>query len=61
MAGDCYGLCSDGLSAVVGRRDLHAALAAAGEPDSTVQRLIHLAYAAGAPDNCACVVVNIAL
>ena len=59
LAGDRYLLCSDGLSAVVDRRDLHAALAEAAEPEPTVQRLIDLAYAAGAPDNIACVVADI--
>jgi PPM family protein phosphatase len=59
VAGDRYLLCSDGLSAVVDRRDLHAALSEATEPEPTVQRLIELAYAAGAPDNIACVVADI--
>jgi PPM family protein phosphatase len=59
LAGDRYLLCSDGLSAVVSRSDLHAALAETGEPEPTAQRLIDLAYAAGAPDNIACVVADI--
>ncbi|GAA0711223.1 MerR family transcriptional regulator [Dactylosporangium roseum] len=59
LAGDRYLLCSDGLSAVVSRRDLHTALAETGEPEPTAQRLIDLAYAAGAPDNIACVVADI--
>ncbi|MEU5563520.1 MerR family transcriptional regulator [Micromonospora musae] len=59
LAGDRYLLCSDGLSAVVDRRDLHAALAEAGDPEPTAQRLIDLAYAAGAPDNIACVVADV--
>ena len=59
LAGDRYLLCSDGLSAVVDRRDLHAALSEAADPERTVQRLIELAYAAGAPDNIACVVADI--
>ncbi len=58
LAGDRYLLCSDGLSAVVGRHDLHTALAEAGDPESTAQRLVDLAYAAGAPDNIACVVAD---
>ncbi|WP_433615236.1 MerR family transcriptional regulator [Dactylosporangium sp. CA-139114] len=60
LAGDRYLLCSDGLSAVVSRSDLHTALAEAGEPEPTAQRLIDLAYAAGAPDNIACVVADVA-
>ncbi|MEV0899985.1 MerR family transcriptional regulator [Actinoplanes sp. NPDC049802] len=59
LAGDRYLLCSDGLSAVVNRNDLHTALAETGEPEPTAQRLIELAYAAGAPDNIACVVADI--
>jgi serine/threonine protein phosphatase PrpC len=59
LPGDRYLLCSDGLSAVVGRGDLHAALTEGGDPESTVQRLIDLAYAAGAPDNIACVVADL--
>ncbi|MET8154514.1 MerR family transcriptional regulator [Actinoplanes sp. NPDC049668] len=59
LAGDRYLLCSDGLSAVVGRGDLHTALAETGEPEPTAQRLIDLAYAAGAPDNISCIVADI--
>ena len=59
LPGDRYLLCSDGLSAVVDRRDVHAALAEGGDPESTAQRLIDLAYAAGAPDNIACVVADV--
>ncbi|MEV6373505.1 MerR family transcriptional regulator [Micromonospora musae] len=59
VPGDRYLLCSDGLSAVVDRWDLHAALAEAGDPEPTAQRLIDLAYAAGAPDNIACVVADV--
>ncbi len=59
LAGDRYLLCSDGLSAVVSRSDVHAALAETGEPEPTAQRLVDLAYAAGAPDNIACVVADI--
>lgn len=59
LPGDRYLLCSDGLSAVVDRADLHTALSAADEPERTVQRLIDLAHAAGAPDNIACVVADV--
>jgi PPM family protein phosphatase len=59
LAGDRYLLCSDGLSAVVSRNDLHTALAETDGPEPTAQRLIDLAYAAGAPDNIACVVADI--
>jgi PPM family protein phosphatase len=35
------------------------ALSTAADPEQTVQRLIELAYAEGAPDNIACVVADI--
>ncbi|OKI67917.1 MerR family transcriptional regulator [Micromonospora sp. CB01531] len=59
IAGDRYLLCSDGLSAVVAPEALHAALAGADGPESAVGRLVDLAYAAGAPDNVACVVADV--
>jgi len=59
LAGDRYLLCSDGLSAVVDRETLHTTLSAAADPEQTVQRLVELAYAEGAPDNIACVVADI--
>jgi serine/threonine protein phosphatase PrpC len=59
LTGDRYLLCSDGLSAVVNSSDLHTALAETDEPEPTAQRLIDLAYAAGAPDNIACIVADI--
>lgn len=59
LAGDRYLLCSDGLSAVVSRSDLHTALTESGDPEPTAQRLIDLAYAAGAPDNITCIVADI--
>jgi PPM family protein phosphatase len=58
-AGDRYLLCSDGLSAVVGRDALRDTLVAASDPDDAVERLVALAYEAGAPDNIACVVADI--
>ncbi|QSB13136.1 MerR family transcriptional regulator [Natronosporangium hydrolyticum] len=60
VAGDRYLLCSDGLAAVVDRSALHAALAADVDPEPTAARLVELAYAAGAPDNVACVVADVA-
>lgn len=59
LAGDRYLLCSDGLSAFVDRTDILATLRAAAEPEQAVQQLIELAYAAGAPDNIACVVADV--
>ncbi|GGM56061.1 MerR family transcriptional regulator [Dactylosporangium sucinum] len=57
--GDRYLLCSDGLSAVVPAASLHAALLEGGDPQATLDRLVELAYAAGAPDNVACVVADV--
>ncbi|GIJ46010.1 hypothetical protein Val02_28960 [Virgisporangium aliadipatigenens] len=59
LPGDRYLLCSDGLSTVVGRDALRETLLAAEEPEDAVRRLVELAYAAGAPDNVACVVADI--
>jgi serine/threonine protein phosphatase PrpC len=60
LAGDRYLLCSDGLCAYVDRADLEATLAEPGsDPERAVQRLVDLAYAAGAPDNVACVVADL--
>lgn len=60
LPGDRYLLCSDGLSAVVDPGALHAALAEADDPAAAVERLVEQAYAAGAPDNIACVVADLA-
>ncbi|MFG1675247.1 MerR family transcriptional regulator [Micromonospora sp. NPDC049282] len=59
LPGDRYLLCSDGLSAVVDPGALHAALAGADDPETAVGRLVDVAYAAGAPDNVACVVADV--
>ena len=58
LPGDRYLLCSDGLSAVVGRAALENALNAGLDPEHTVDELVRLAQAAGAPDNIACVVAD---
>ena len=58
LPGDRYLLCSDGLSAVVDRPALRSALSTPADPEHTVQRLIELAHAQGAPDNVACVVAD---
>ncbi|QLQ38658.1 MerR family transcriptional regulator [Micromonospora robiginosa] len=59
LTGDRYLLCSDGLSATVDPAALHAALAGADDPETAVGKLVDLAYAAGAPDNVACVVADV--
>ncbi|MFG3580986.1 MerR family transcriptional regulator [Micromonospora chersina] len=59
LAGDRYLLCSDGIAAVVDPEALHATLAGAEDPETAVGRLVDLAYAAGAPDNVACVVADL--
>lgn len=58
-AGDRYLLCTDGLSAAAEPSRLHAALAAAADPDTAVRALIELSREAGGPDNVACVVADI--
>jgi serine/threonine protein phosphatase PrpC len=58
IPGDRYLLCSDGLWSVVDDERLQAALAAGTAPEQTVQSLVDLAYAAGAPDNIAVVVAD---
>ncbi|MCG5471267.1 MerR family transcriptional regulator [Micromonospora sp. LAH09] len=59
LPGDRYLLCSDGLSAVVDRAALCAALGAGADPEQTVRELMELARAAGAPDNISCVVADV--
>ncbi len=59
LPGDRYLLCSDGLSAVVPRTDLHAALAETADPEPTAQRLLDLAHTAGAPDNTTCIIADV--
>lgn len=44
---------------MVDREALHETLTGEPDPDQVVDRLVELAYAAGAPDNIACVVVDI--
>jgi protein phosphatase len=58
IAGDRYLLCSDGLWSVVEDERLREVLAEGEDPEPTVQRLVDLAYAAGAPDNIAVVVAD---
>ncbi|GAA1709354.1 MerR family transcriptional regulator [Nonomuraea bangladeshensis] len=58
-AGDRYLLCSDGLSAVVPDQSLREALTRPGGPEEALDELIARAYAAGAPDNIACVVADV--
>ncbi|WP_169978232.1 MerR family transcriptional regulator [Microbispora sp. H10836] len=57
--GDRYLLCSDGLPGVVPAGVLRETLAGSGGPRQAVDELIDLAYAAGAPDNVACVVADV--
>ncbi|MFF4621593.1 PP2C family protein-serine/threonine phosphatase [Nonomuraea jabiensis] len=58
-AGDRYLLCSDGLSAVVPAGSLRAVLTGPGAPQQVLDELVERAYAAGAPDNIACVVADV--
>lgn len=59
LPGDRYLLCSDGLSSVVPPAALRDTLATESGCGPAVDRLIELAYAAGAPDNIACVVADL--
>ncbi|WP_308249994.1 MerR family transcriptional regulator [Sphaerisporangium fuscum] len=59
VAGDRYLLCSDGLSTVVPAGSLHEVLAGPGGPQRVLDELVERAYAAGAPDNVACVVADV--
>ncbi|GAA5047119.1 protein phosphatase [Thermocatellispora tengchongensis] len=58
-AGDRYLLCSDGLSTVVPAEALREVLAGPGGPQQVLDELVSRAYAAGAPDNIACVVADV--
>ncbi|MFI6644241.1 MerR family transcriptional regulator [Streptomyces sp. NPDC050504] len=61
LPGDRYLLCSDGLHAAVADDAVREVLTAtAGDPDRAVRALVDLARAAGAPDNVACVVADVA-
>ncbi|MEV4116661.1 MerR family transcriptional regulator [Nonomuraea sp. NPDC049695] len=59
VAGDRYLLCSDGLSTVVPAGSLHEVLTGPGAPQPVLDELVARAYAAGAPDNIACVVADV--
>jgi PPM family protein phosphatase len=58
VPGDRYLLCSDGVSAVLDRATLFAALSGGGSPQETVDRLTGLCFEQGAPDNIAVVVAD---
>ncbi|WP_433356483.1 MerR family transcriptional regulator [Microtetraspora malaysiensis] len=58
-AGDRYLLCSDGLSAVVPAGSLREVLTGPAAPQHVLDELVGRAYAAGAPDNIACVVADV--
>lgn len=57
--GDRYVLCTDGLHAVVDPGCLAAVLTAPANASDTADALIDAALAVGAPDNVACVVVDV--
>lgn len=59
MAGDRYLLCSDGLSTVVPAGALREVLTRPDAPQQLLDELVVRAYAAGAPDNIACVVAEV--
>jgi serine/threonine protein phosphatase PrpC len=57
--GDRYLLCSDGLTGVVGPKELYEVLTSVDDPDEAVRRLIESANQGGGPDNITCVVADI--
>ncbi len=57
--GDCYLLCSDGLSQVVSTGSIAAVLRRRTSMEDAVTELIELAYEGGAPDNIACAVADV--
>ncbi|MFI7705154.1 MerR family transcriptional regulator [Nonomuraea sp. NPDC049480] len=59
VAGDRYLLCSDGVSTVVPAGSLREVLTGPGAPQQVLDELVARAYAAGAPDNIACVVADV--
>jgi serine/threonine protein phosphatase PrpC len=58
--GERYLLCTDGLSAVAPPEAVQGVLTTAADPAQAVRDLVALAHAAGAPDNVACVVADMA-
>ncbi|MGW7572448.1 MerR family transcriptional regulator [Streptomyces sp. NPDC054765] len=59
--GERYLLCTDGLTSVVPAETIQDVLTTADAPDQAVRQLIRLAREAGAPDNVACVVGELAV
>jgi protein phosphatase len=57
--GDRWLICSDGLSGVVKKADMAAALASSAGPKAVADRLVRLSLDAGAPDNVTVVIVDI--
>ncbi len=59
LPGDRYLLCTDGLHAVVGNDVLREVLTGPDAASPTADRLVSAAREAGAPDNVACVVIDV--
>lgn len=57
--GDVFLLCSDGLTDVVGDRDIAGTLRDQRSPAATVEALVALASSAGAPDNLSIILLQI--
>jgi serine/threonine protein phosphatase PrpC len=57
--GDRYLICSDGVTAVLEDRQIHAILADVAEPSAAVGELIARANAGGGPDNITCIVADL--
>ncbi|GAA1384482.1 MerR family transcriptional regulator [Catellatospora chokoriensis] len=58
-AGDRYLLCTDGLWSIVATATLRTVLCGCADPAQAADELVAAAYAAGAPDNVACVVADV--
>jgi PPM family protein phosphatase len=59
VPGDRWLICSDGLSGVVKRADIAAALSSAASPKAVADRLVRLSLDAGAPDNVTVVILDV--
>ena len=56
--GDCFLLCSDGLSGELDARSIGRVLCAVADPQSAADRLVALALAGAARDNVSALVVD---
>jgi protein phosphatase len=59
LAGDRYVFCTDGISRLIADLELRDLLAATGEPQDVVDRLVEVALRRGGPDNATAVAVYV--